>query len=177
MEVDRLHRFYAAQQAVLPTQQIQKHVRSQDDKRFCIGAKSHRRGNRALIASPDRMRSQELHCFERLTMLGGIGNGFTPKVIWSILKDGAAGGGFSGLAPHDLRASLPSSRRRARADPVPAWARLDRSYGEVSGRQTALPKRCERGNRLGSGQSMRPDYYKHANLRGPAVSAFKICCQ
>ena len=31
------------------------------------------------------------------------GSGFTPKVIWSIVKEGAAGSGISGLAPHDLR--------------------------------------------------------------------------
>lgn len=31
------------------------------------------------------------------------GNGFTPKVIWSIVKDGAARCGLARLAPHDLR--------------------------------------------------------------------------
>ena len=31
------------------------------------------------------------------------GNGFTPKVIWSIVKEGAVGCGLTGLAPHDLR--------------------------------------------------------------------------
>ena len=31
------------------------------------------------------------------------GNGFTPKVIWSIVKEAAANSGLSGLAPHDLR--------------------------------------------------------------------------
>lgn len=31
------------------------------------------------------------------------GNGFTPKVIWSIVKDGAASCGLQGIAPHDLR--------------------------------------------------------------------------
>ena len=31
------------------------------------------------------------------------GNGFTPKVIWSIVKEGAANCGLVGLAPHDLR--------------------------------------------------------------------------
>ena len=31
------------------------------------------------------------------------GNGFTPKVIWSIVKEGAADCDISGLAPHDLR--------------------------------------------------------------------------
>ena len=31
------------------------------------------------------------------------GNGFTPKVIWSIVRDGAASCGLAGLAPHDLR--------------------------------------------------------------------------
>ena len=30
------------------------------------------------------------------------GNGFTPKVIWSIVKEGAANCGLLGLAPHDL---------------------------------------------------------------------------
>lgn len=34
---------------------------------------------------------------------GHWGNGFTPKVIWSIVKKGASGCGTSGLAPHDLR--------------------------------------------------------------------------
>jgi site-specific recombinase XerD len=31
------------------------------------------------------------------------GNGFTPKMIWSIMKEAAAGCEISGLAPHDLR--------------------------------------------------------------------------
>ena len=31
------------------------------------------------------------------------GTGFTPKVIWSIVKKAAANSGFSGIAPHDLR--------------------------------------------------------------------------
>jgi len=31
------------------------------------------------------------------------GNGFTPKVIWSIVKEGAANCGLVGVAPHDLR--------------------------------------------------------------------------
>jgi integrase len=31
------------------------------------------------------------------------GNGFTPKVIWSIVKERAANCGLVGLAPHDLR--------------------------------------------------------------------------
>jgi integrase len=31
------------------------------------------------------------------------GNGFTPTVIWSIVKEGAASCDISGLAPHDLR--------------------------------------------------------------------------
>ena len=31
------------------------------------------------------------------------GNGFTPKVIWSIVKEGAANCGLTNLAPHDLR--------------------------------------------------------------------------
>jgi len=31
------------------------------------------------------------------------GNGFTPEVIWSIVEEGGAGYGLSGLAPHDLR--------------------------------------------------------------------------
>jgi integrase len=31
------------------------------------------------------------------------GNGFTPKVIWSIVKEGAANCGLSNLAPHDRR--------------------------------------------------------------------------
>jgi hypothetical protein len=31
------------------------------------------------------------------------GNGFTPKVIWSIVREGAASCGLTGIAPHDLR--------------------------------------------------------------------------
>jgi len=31
------------------------------------------------------------------------GNGFTSKVIWSIVREGAANCGLTGLAPHDLR--------------------------------------------------------------------------
>jgi integrase len=31
------------------------------------------------------------------------GNGFTPKVIWSIVKEAAANSGLAALAPHDLR--------------------------------------------------------------------------
>jgi len=42
------------------------------------------------------------------------GSGFAPKVIWSIVKEGAAHCGLVGLAPHDLGrtcATLPSGRR------------------------------------------------------------------
>jgi len=43
------------------------------------------------------------------------GNGFTPKVIWSIVREGAASCGLAGLAPHDLRRtcarSVPPGRR------------------------------------------------------------------
>jgi site-specific recombinase XerD len=31
------------------------------------------------------------------------GNGFTPKVIWSIVRDAASSCGIGGIAPHDLR--------------------------------------------------------------------------
>jgi hypothetical protein len=38
---------------------------------------------------------------ERLSV--SASHGFTPKVIWSIVKETAAGCEISGLAPHDLR--------------------------------------------------------------------------
>ena len=49
----------------------------------------------------------------RLNRLGNVvsinkggprgGTGFTPKVIWSIVKDAGSTGGLSAVAPHDLR--------------------------------------------------------------------------
>jgi len=42
--------------------------------------------------------------FRAINKAGRVwGNGFTPKVIWSIVKEGAAKCGLVGLAPHDLR--------------------------------------------------------------------------
>ena len=42
--------------------------------------------------------------FRAINKAGRVwGNGFTPKVIWSIVKEGAANFGLVGLAPHDLR--------------------------------------------------------------------------
>jgi integrase len=42
--------------------------------------------------------------FRAINKAGRVwGNGFTPKVIWSIVKVAAAKSGLSGLAPHDLR--------------------------------------------------------------------------
>jgi len=42
--------------------------------------------------------------FRAINKAGRVwGNGFTPKVIWSIVEEGAANCGLVGLAPHDLR--------------------------------------------------------------------------
>jgi integrase len=42
--------------------------------------------------------------FRAINKAGRVwGNGFTPKVIWSIVKEAASKSGLSGLAPHDLR--------------------------------------------------------------------------
>src|SRR5262249_33993481 len=42
--------------------------------------------------------------FRAINKAGRVwGSGFTPKVIWSIVKEGAVGCGLTGLAPHDLR--------------------------------------------------------------------------
>jgi integrase len=42
--------------------------------------------------------------FRAINKAGRVrGNGFTPKVIWSIVKEGADNCGLVGLAPHDLR--------------------------------------------------------------------------
>jgi integrase len=42
--------------------------------------------------------------FRAINKAGRVaGNGFTPKVIWSIVKEGAGSCGLAGLAPHDLR--------------------------------------------------------------------------
>jgi integrase len=42
--------------------------------------------------------------FRAINKAGRVwGNGFTPKVIWSIVKEGAANCGLVSLAPHDLR--------------------------------------------------------------------------
>ena len=42
--------------------------------------------------------------FRAINKAGRVwGNGFTPKVIWSIVKEGAANCGLVGLAQHDLR--------------------------------------------------------------------------
>jgi integrase len=42
--------------------------------------------------------------FRAINKAGRVwGNGFTPMVIWSIVKEGAANCGLMGLAPHDLR--------------------------------------------------------------------------
>jgi hypothetical protein len=42
--------------------------------------------------------------FRAINKAGRVwGNGFTPKGIWSIVKEGAVGYGLTGLARHDLR--------------------------------------------------------------------------
>jgi integrase len=45
------------------------------------------------------------------------GNGFTPKVIWSIFREGAANCGLSGLAPHDLRRTYARLCHQAGGEP------------------------------------------------------------
>jgi site-specific recombinase XerD len=53
-------------------------------------------------ATPTGITSGPL--FKAINKAGRVwGNGFTPKVIWSIVKEAAAGCDISGLAPHDLR--------------------------------------------------------------------------
>jgi site-specific recombinase XerD len=42
--------------------------------------------------------------FRSINKAGKVwGSGFTPKVIWSIVKQTAAKSGLAGVAPHDLR--------------------------------------------------------------------------
>ena len=42
--------------------------------------------------------------FRSINKAGRVwGTGFTPKVIWSIVKEAASKSGLSGVAPHDLR--------------------------------------------------------------------------
>jgi hypothetical protein len=59
--------------------------------------------------------------FRAINKIGKVwGCGFTPKMIWSIVKQAAIARGLSGVAPHHLRRtcarSLPSGRWRTGTD-------------------------------------------------------------
>jgi integrase len=55
--------------------------------------------------------------FRAINKAGRVaGNGFTPKVIWSIVKEGAGSCGLAGLAPHDLRRTCARLCHQARGE-------------------------------------------------------------
>ena len=63
------------------------------------------------------------------------GNGFTPKVIWAIMKANARSCGLPSVAPHDLRRTCarlsPPGWRRTRSDSVPARACFNSDDGAI----------------------------------------------
>ena len=64
------------------------------------------------------------------------GKGFTPKVIWSIVKRAASNSGLYRVAPHDLRRTcetVPRSWRRTGADPILAWPRFGANHRALPG--------------------------------------------
>src|SRR5215469_6544547 len=76
--------------------------------------------------------------FRAINKAGRVsGNGFTPKVIWSIVKEGAVGCGLTGLAPHDLRRTCARLCHQAggelETDPVSPRTRFNRNHRTVSG--------------------------------------------
>ena len=73
------------------------------------------------------------------------GRGFSPKVIWGVVKDKAKICEIPALAPHDLRSdmcsSLSSGGRRVGANPIPVGTCLGADDRAISRMQTALPQR------------------------------------
>ena len=58
----------------------------------------------AVDAWTDAAELQSGSLFRAIGKTGKIrGSGFTPKVIWSIVRDAASSCGIGGIAPHDLR--------------------------------------------------------------------------
>lgn len=83
-------------------------ARSEGETRFHLllalgGAREHEVGD--VGAGNDRSRRNHFRPAFPSHQQGGpdVGDGFTPKVIWSIVKDGAVSSGLNGFAPHDLR--------------------------------------------------------------------------
>jgi hypothetical protein len=69
--------------------------------------------------------------FRAINKAGRVwGNGFTPKVIWSIVKEGAANCGLVGLAPHDLR-RYAESRIMPSFSAVRAWVKEEPVNGSA----------------------------------------------
>ena len=77
------------------------------------------------------------------------GDGMSPKVLWDVVRAGAARAGIDKLAPHDLRRI--GARlcrlvgRRTGSNPIPARPRLDPDDGaRYLGMQAEAPGCCER---------------------------------
>jgi len=70
------------------------------------------------------------------------GNSFTPKAIWSIVKEGAVNCGLVGLAPHDLRRTCARLCHQAggELEQISPWTRFHRNHRTVSWLQAAFSK-------------------------------------
>ncbi|SRR6266566_6279399 len=81
---------------------------------------------------------------ERLALVVVGGHGFTPKVIWAIVKVNVRSCGLPTVAPHgfaeDPCTTLPSGRRRTGADSVSAGSRLHPDDGAIPRVQVAFPE-------------------------------------
>jgi integrase len=71
----------------------------------------------AVDAWTDAAELQSGSLFRAIGKTGKIhGSGFTPKVIWSIVRDAASSCGIGGIAPHDLRRTCARLCHQARGE-------------------------------------------------------------
>ena len=85
------------------------------------------------------------------------GTGFSPKVIWGVVKEKAKDCEFQSLAPHDLRRTCARLCHQAGGELEQIQFLLGhvsvQNNGAVFGLQTAFPQRCQRSDRAGTGQA------------------------
>ena len=95
--------------------------------------------------------------FRSINKAGRVwGTGFTPKVIWSIVKQAASNSGLSRVAPHDLRRTCAKLCHEAGGELEQIQFLLGANHRALLGMQTTLSQCSERSHRPRTGLIMIP---------------------